>query len=968
MSSYPFSGGRSGAVRNFCGAALAGWGMCWAGTASAGPEPLLWDRNVSQAVSFTNEYDIAADAEAIAVKFVPNTNYWAYPGFTINGMPEAARTFSFEVKLAAANHQTGYQHAIVMVIPQGECAGQNFDYRPTETWQTVKIDLNQLKLDKKRIGIIRIGLNPNSSELKYYLRKVRFLDGNGEAIPDAVPQHRTDLAAEIVQPTDDHRSMVFRPDEALDFRILYHQGVRYRVLDWQNRVVLVGKADTAGQLRLSPLPPGYYRIFLDATGKKKFTDCRSFCIIPETTIKDAKKSPDSLDICASSLVKTTDFPGYEAKIRYYGKLAHHAGIRIARERFPWLETEPNLGKYDWAAAEKIMIPYRQSGLKLSVVIENSPSFAGSKKQRMPTDMLVTYNFARAAAAKFKDVIVAWEFWNEPETTRFNEEAPWTHAAMAKAFYLGVKAGNPHALVTTSGMAMPPGQYMDTLFNSSMAEYCDLFNYHIYHGLKDTPEVIQGIKNFLARYKCQNMKIWITENGIAPIPTLSDPYDPQVKVQSYQQELVWAEFIPKTYVRMQELGVNRNFIFCMPEFFEMGRFDWGMIRYDHSARPAYAAMAVFIHNLGNAEYQGTYELGPEISGYLYGNRDETQTLIAWRKSDLDNKEGNNKVSSENEVKTITFPATSPVTRIDLFGKQEHLIPQNGTVSVLVSNYPTYLSGLSGLAPRQKTNWTSHPSAVEPAYDKTVLVNVFDHGNRNVCNNCIINQTLTIQVGNFSAETKVGKLFCPDLDGLPDKIVLSPREVKTFTGTIKKNQLAFFTITLGGQFGPKTLPPVKLPVCDLNNLNDRNSLLVKPDPAQWESNNAESGVCRISREADGQTLRFDLNFKPVTGYVDYWSYPRMRCPELKSPRIIGVVFDIKIKNPQSCNEYCMVQAPGNREVFSSAYSRNQGDGWQRNAIIWGDCDRAAADKLCIGSNAAGAANFSFQLRNLRLIYRP
>jgi hypothetical protein len=148
--------------------------------------------------------------------------------------------------------------------------------------------------------------------------------------------------------------------------------------------------------------------------------------------------------------------------------------------------------------------------------------------------------------------------------------------------------------------------------------------------------MQHVRKFMNRHRIERLPLWYTENGSrAEGNGLLDSYMPDLKAHNPDQELLVAEYLPKSMIYLQSMGVDRNFFFVLCPYNEdSGRKDWGLMRQDYSVKPSYSALATLTENLGAAVYEGTLDIGEGMRAFLYRQKDNTQTLAYWSLSELD----------------------------------------------------------------------------------------------------------------------------------------------------------------------------------------------------------------------------------------------------------------------------------------------------------------------------------------------
>ena len=368
----------------------------------------------------------------------------------------------------------------------------------------------------------------------------------------------------------------------------------YTVNDWRGNAVLQGTADADGRVVLMPMSAGYYT--LQTAGREPQT----FAVTPDPAGRPTPRpdTPFAVDAAISGMQSVLSFPGGKG-FAYYAELVRNAGITQVRERVSWSRMQP---------AQSVFQPGDFRAMAdVCAVWHDSPSWC-PKRNQFPDDPFACYEFSRKLAAEFKGRIDSWEFWNEMEGNGL-ESGCWNFVTLAKAAYLGLKAGNPDCEVLSGSFCTRPDKFgfWKSMVRNGYTDYIDLFNYHVYEPLAEYPKLIALLKKTLAAAGCPDMPIRVTENSIWQSPFVISTKKIMVNgeekaVQTPEQELLHAEAVVKMQLLLAAYGVDRTYTFVLPPYNE-GEMNWAMVRYDHSAKPALAAFANLTNQLGDARYCG-----------------------------------------------------------------------------------------------------------------------------------------------------------------------------------------------------------------------------------------------------------------------------------------------------------------------------------------------------------------------------
>ena len=608
-------------------------------------------------------------------------------------------------------------------------------------------------------------------------------------------------------------------------------GVAWMLLDWRGRETGVsGKFDEEGKADLSPLPRGYYRMVEERDGKRSTASLATLAVVPPpkapplgtpplvtrhsslvTENPAAAGSFFGADCAIDELFRQQDCPwnGGDA-IRTVADLAQLAGFTHVRGRHNWggMQPKPDVAPNCAKLAANAAL-FRDRGIGVSGLFYGTPGWACNNSARqLPTDLGILYRSCRDIAAAFGDTIADWEFFNEPDIG-FLKAPAWDYASAFKAASLGFKAGRPDTPVLCAGFCTAPdGLYVKLFLENGTASYFDVFNYHTYAAQSQYPAFVRTIRETLGRAGAEDKPIWITESGTNfEGPAKNDSVRKGFKAHSPEQELVVAEFAPKSQIALQMQGIERDFFFILAAYSERGGGkDWGLIRRDGTVKPAYAALATLAREVGDARLLGALDTPPGLRAYLYEHADGSQTVAFWSVSPMDTAtDGNNTVIqpepelarplpiaplreggvAEGDGGSTVHPSAGPLRLIDLCGSVSTIAPEaDGSLVLNATRYPAYLTGLRGLkaatgakAPRPDIGDVAAKAATSPIIPRVILA----PGDFDISNNKTLavakgdESHVRVQFWNFSDTVATGTVEAAGavLEGLPEgEIAIAP----------------------------------------------------------------------------------------------------------------------------------------------------------------------------------------------------
>lgn len=784
---------------------------------------------------------------------------------------------------------------------------------------------------------------------------------------------------------------VFMQGEELRFSVNdgFPHPESWSLRDWRGQEIRRGKwpAKHSGTLVLKTLPNGYY-LLAPESGKTPFRGVRSFAVVTDTATR--RRNPASffaLDSAQSWLAvpnkKNRLHPqdGYEV----VSELLRRAGAEIVRERLRWEECEPVPGKLEWGRYMLNAKLLSDRGVRISGLYHDAPPWTKQGAGYYPDDLIAVYRFANAAAKTFRGKMAVWEFWNEPDHGSV-PAPPWDFASAYKAACLGFKDAIPGVPVMNGGFAVTmPHPHMDIVLKNA-AEYIDIFNVHTYMPLRDFPGVITELRQLLARYGMEDCPLWFTENGTEAEGTAAINGEPAgIRVHSPEQEMILAEFLPKSMIYLQSLGVDRDFFFVLPPYNERrGTKDWGLLRRDYSVKPAYVTFATLTDRLSAAEYLGTIRAGKGIRGFLYLLPDGTQTLVYWSVSPLDTeRHGADLKMSNRYERSFQLQTGNGNFRIfNIFGTPHEVRAKDGVLTLTADRLPKLLTGLSGMKPDVPFRRTEKAAVRPVGYsDKTIVYRVKLSNDFTIspAKNCVDpgkeNAKFTLQIFNLSKTSKRGMVRFPGgrITKLPSLITLPPFSKTelplSFTPELNRDYCG--ELRVEGVFNGRKTTPLVIPVVSRTKMlaeARRVPLVRAADPAAWRSNS--SGRMEITADAEERAVCFSVRFPPG---VDRWVYPEfvLHLPDESLKDVIGISFEVRVSSAAQLRQMLVMGVAGTEKEHGRTFLfpvLPPTEKWNERAFSLFDSN-ATPEKLRqlrIGLNT-DADEIVYFLRNIQLLYR-
>lgn len=411
----------------------------------------------------------------------------------------------------------------------------------------------------------------------------------------------------IPKPASDHPGNIFLRGEEVTVQLPRQKVWVLSGYDEQP----IRQFEDGGKVSAGGLPVGFYRFKERGT-----SNWVSAGVIEPLTAATPATSPIGIDVAMAWFYEPE-------RMDAVANLCALAGVNWVRDRLSWPEMEPQRGaisastKYDASAAAQ-----SQAGLRVLQVIHASPPWANPNGKRFPLDLRDAYRFYESMARRWRGQVQAFEPWNEADIPMFGGHTGAEMAALQKAAYLGLKAGNPEMIACLNVFAVHNTNQLSDLDANEAWSYFDTYNLHHYEPFEKYPKLYADHRAVSA-----GRPLWVSECAVPVKWTgdekLEEPSDTDLKVQ--------AERVSKTFACSLHEGSAATFYFLLPHYIE-GQTQFGILRRDLTPRPAYVALAAVGRLLADARPLGRVESPDEsIRAYLFvarPGRIERNVLVAW----------------------------------------------------------------------------------------------------------------------------------------------------------------------------------------------------------------------------------------------------------------------------------------------------------------------------------------------------
>ena len=515
---------------------------------------------------------------------------------------------------------------------------------------------------------------------------------------------------------------VFALDEACVFRRAGAvRGETWRIVDWKGDERRTGRWPDDGRLSVTGLSAGCYALEDVVPQSARCPPDRRCGFTVAGPIADAVRRANRFYACDSALSWISGPQSFVCPwnggdtYRTVVDLIARAGFSHARERLVPMADGSCAGGHYLDNARL----FRSRGIAVGGMFHSVPPCL-RPDPKLPRNLVALFDCCRGVNRTFGNLADSWEFWNE-EDIHYAPEPAWTYAAALKAAYLGFKAGDAARPVTMGALLLRcrKGGYCESLCANDLAYCTDAFVYHCYDSLVLYPEDFRQIRARLAEAGMAGLAIDVTECGTNMIgPSRLPSAKPGVAAQSPEQEMVLAEFYPKSQVLLQMEGVSRCDYFVFGPFLRAdGLLDRGVMRRDGTVKPIWAAIHTMVGLLGDAVLEGEIAVAEGLRAFAFRKPDGRCTIVHWKQSAIDLETGGEKPMSPvaaDQNWSLSAERGSYET-YDIFGGKTSVRSENGRLSLMASCYPSYVVGLKTPSIRTRPHARGKRGAVLPPAD-------------------------------------------------------------------------------------------------------------------------------------------------------------------------------------------------------------------------------------------------------------
>ena len=346
------------------------------------------------------------------------------------------------------------------------------------------------------------------------------------------------------------------------------------------------------------------------------------------------------------------------------EIARSIGIKWMRDEFNWGHVEPRKGEWNFQRFDASVDMATRHGISIFGLLCYWSPWA---KPHTPEGIQDYCNYVKTVVNRYKDRVHYWEIWNEPNIFF------WTgtieqYTELMKAGYDAIKEADPNAKAIGCCTAGTDLNFIEQVFKFGGFDKMDILSIHPYR-YPPTPEETDLVAELrradaLVRKYGKPKEIWVTEIGW-----------PTNIGGNGSSEAKQAAMIVRTYILGIASGVvQKTFWYNFRNDghdVNYNEHNFGIIRQDHSQKPACVAFRTMTQALEGKELIRPLSEGKGVYAYLFEGKGG-RVIAAW--------------ASSGTAKLVLSGAGESVT--NLIGERKAL----RQAAIEVSGNPVFIEGV------------------------------------------------------------------------------------------------------------------------------------------------------------------------------------------------------------------------------------------------------------------------------------
>ncbi len=545
------------------------------------------------------------------------------------------------------------------------------------------------------------------------------------------------------------------------------------------------------------------------------------------------------------------------------------GIKIMRTDIYWERIQPTPeDKWNFSHYDTVVNTFGEQNIEVQAIYCYVPQWAKAKDWKPFTDKFngkprpeyeAWRKFIQKWAEHYRGKVRYVEVWNEPDHFGFANFSVDEYIEMMKIAYSETKKIDSDMIVLTGGYTCYPadfGKISYTHMPRTLVEGKGYYNIHAFHG----HGTFRNYRNQIEKLIKLRAELGVTEPWYANETAISS-----IHIGEMEQAITLYQKFLYSWAR-GAMGYNwydlRNDGFNPKE----NEHNFGLITRDFYPKAAYGVYNMLARQFSEGEYLSDANFGSAMTGYFFRNASGDLLIPHW--SEVQNK----------RPRTVMISGvTGTVTRVDLFGNEEVLKSENGTLVLDVNTVPATLR-IAGQSALPK---------IEGEFIRQTEDFVFRPGQRKEYQLELINPTakrITYQLAFTLPEGL-------KLRNAPVKVVADPGKTtklaltfdvadnfRSFSGMMKEVKL---TLTAGGLWtGEINYPVHSIAVLGRQlserpdfvlNLASQTAFLATNDPSSahlfWKGPEDLSAEVRLGYDKENLLVKIDvkddIHHQPYTG---------------------------------------------------------------------------------------------------------
>jgi hypothetical protein len=373
----------------------------------------------------------------------------------------------------------------------------------------------------------------------------------------------------------------------------------------------------------------------------------------------------------------THFGQHKHKVPDTLELILRMGAVWIRDEISWGGCERKKGEFRFDEyADRYMAAAGKLGIRPLIIFDyGNDLYDKGDSPRTPEAIAAFTEYCRQLMRRYEAVCRDWEIWNEPNIFFWRPKPNVEdYTSLMKAVYPATKQANPKATIVGVCTAGTDLKFVEGVLERGGGKAMDAISVHPYRyprppeAPKDFLDEMNRLKALLDKHGAGHLKVWLTEYG----------YPTQLDQRGVSQWRSGALLVRTSLLALSLPFVERLFIY---DFQDDGvdplynEANFGVIRFDGSPKPAYAAHATMARMLFRKRFARSLPLADSVHALEFTGEEGT-VLAAW---------------TSKEPATLVLPTTARrVTVTDLMGNETVVPASASRITLPLTEEPLFLT--------------------------------------------------------------------------------------------------------------------------------------------------------------------------------------------------------------------------------------------------------------------------------------